>query len=586
VNAGSVGAAAAPEVAAALKECRRSAWGVVLFSAAVNGLMLAGPLYMLQVYDRVLSARSVPTLVALSALLVGAYGFQAVLDIIRSRIVVRAAALLDQQLGTTVHAAVVRLAILSRAAGEANQPVRDLDQIRAFLTGPGPVALVDLPWAPVFLAICWFIHPWLGLLALAGIVVLLAMTLLTERKCREPAREFAREATTRAALIEATRRNSESAVALGMTGALAERWSAINEGFLARVIRSSDLVGTNTSITRILRLVLQSAMLGLGAYLVIRQELTAGAMIAASIMMGRALAPVETVIANWRSFVAARQSVTRLSQQLARLGARGVVTRLPAPFQRLDIEQVAVAVPGRTLPILTNIQFRLDAGEAVGIIGESGVGKTSLLRTLLGIWPPLRGQVRLDGASIDQWDPDLLGRHVGFVSQNIELFDGTVAENIARMAKNPDAGTVIEAARVAGVHELILRMPGGYDAPIGEAGGALSAGQRQRIALARAVFGRPFLIALDEPASNLDNEGEMALQQALIALKARGALVLLIAHRPSALAACDKVLFLANGTQRAFGARDEVLHRVLARPVAPAAAGLKVVGEAASGADS
>lgn len=576
-----------PAVASALKDCRRAFWSVAVFSGAVNMLMLAGPLYMLQIYDRVLSSRSVPTLVALTIFLVGAYAFQGAFDLIRSRIVVRAASALDHHLGTSVHAAVVRLGIQSRLPGEALQPVRDLDQIRAFLSAAGPIAIVDLPWMPIFLCVCFLIHPWLGMLSVAGAVILIALTVLTERASRDPARTVARDAGTRGAMIEADRRNSETVVAMGMAGTLAKRWAGINARYLGAMQRSTDVVGSYGSVTKVLRLLLQSFILGVGAYLVIKQELTAGAMIAASIMMGRALAPIETAIANWRGFVAARQGVRRLSELLARLRPTDTATELPKPKLNLVVEQVAIAAPGSQSAILNNVAFRLSAGEVLGIIGPSGAGKTSLLRTLVGIWRPARGVVRIDGAALDQWDTEVLGKNIGFVSQAIELFDGTVAENIARMAAMPDSDTVLQAARAAGAHEMILRLPSGYDTPIGEAGTVLSAGQRQRIALARALYGDPFLIALDEPHANLDNEGEIALTQAIQTAKARGAIVILIAHRPSALAVCDKVLFLANGTQQAFGPRDEVLQKVLARPVQPAAAGanLKVVGDTRGGSD-
>jgi ATP-binding cassette, subfamily C, type I secretion system permease/ATPase len=571
-----------PEVAAALKDCRRTFWSVALFSGVVNVLMLAGPLYMLQVYDRVLTSRSVPTLVVLSVFLIGAYAFQAVLDLIRARIVVRAAGVLDRKLGTTVHAAVVRLAIRSRQAGEAHQPVRELDQIRAFLTGAGPIAIVDLPWMPVFLCICFLVHPWLGLVALLGGIALLALTVLTARASAGPGRTVAQDAGTRAAMIEADRRNSETVVAMGMAGALAKRWAKVNDRYLAAVRRSSDVVNSYGSISKIVRLLMQSLILGVGAYLVIRQELTAGGMIAASIMMGRALAPIEAAIGNWRAFVAARQGSRRLSEALAQAWTAETRTRLPAPRRGLDIEQVTVAAPGAATPILKNIRFRLASGEALGVIGPSGAGKTSLGRTLVGIWRPAGGAVRLDGAALDQWDSEALGRHIGFVSQGVELFDGTIAENIARMDVEPDSELLIAAARAAGAHDMILRLACGYDTRIGDAGAILSAGQRQRIALARALYGDPFLIVLDEPYSNLDSDGESALLQATQRAKARGAIVVLIAHRPSALAACDKMLILGNGSQQAFGPRDELLQRVLARPPQQAAAGvnLKVVADA------
>lgn len=575
-----------PAVAAALKDCRRAFWSIAVFSGAVNMLMLAGPLYMLQIYDRVLSARSVPTLVALSVFLVGAYAFQAAFDLIRSRVVVRAAALLDRHLGTSVHAAVVRLAIQSRNAGDANQPVRDLDQIRAFLTSAGPIAIVDLPWMPLFLAICFLIHPWLGMVALAGAATLLAMTILTERASRAPARELAQHVGLRGSMVEADRRNSESIVAMGMADSLAKRWAQVNHRYLAAVGRSSDVVSSYGSISKVTRLLLQSAILGLGAFLVIRGELTAGSMIAASIMMGRALAPIETAIANWRAFISARQSIQRLSAVLAQSGGGRAVTELPKPVLSFEVGQLAVAAPGAQTAIVRDVKFRLTAGEALGIVGPSGAGKTSLVRTLVGIWPPARGTVRFDGAAIDQWDPKFLGQHIGFVSQVVELFEGTVAENIARMSPEPDSEMVLQAARAAGAHDMILLFPSGYNTRIGESGAVLSAGQRQRIALARAFYGNPFLLVLDEPNSNLDNDGEIALQQAIQNAKARRSIVIIIAHRPLALAACDKVLLLANGVQQAYGPRDEVLKRILVPPQPAAASGnLKVVRDVTSGSE-
>ena len=568
------------DIMAALKDCRQAFLSVALFSAVVNILMLAGPLYMLQIYDRVLSSRSVPTLVALSIFLVGAYLFQGALDIVRSRIVVRAAALLDRRLGTTVHKAVLHLAIQSRHSRDAQQPVRDLDQIRAFLTSPGPIAIVDLPWMPVFLAICFLVHPWLGFVALVGAVLLIIVTILNERASRAPARAVSKDAGLRAAMIETDRRNSETVIAMGMAGTLAKRWVQINDRYLKAVGAASDVVSTYGSISKILRLLLQSAILGLGAYLVIRQELTAGSMIAASIMMGRALAPIETAIANWRTFIAARQSTTRLSGILAKMPSMRASTALPKPSKGLEVEKVTVAAPGSAAAILKDAHFRLSAGEVLGVIGPNGAGKTSLIRTLAGIWPPARGEVRIDGAPFDQWDPEFIGRDVGYVPQVAELFEGTIAENISRMAASPDSEAVLRAARAAGVHEMVLRLPSGYDARIGESGAVLSAGQRQRIVIARALFGEPFLILFDEPNSNLDSDGETALLKTVTELKARGAIVIIVAHRPSALAVCDKVLYLANGTQHAFGPRDEILQKVLARPVqkTPAASpALKVV---------
>ena len=569
-------------VAEALKDCRRAFWSVGVFSCAVNLLMLAGPLYMLQIYDRVLTSRSVPTLIALTVFIVGAYAFQGFFDLIRARVLVRAATLLDQRLGTTVHAAVVQLGVRSRIPGEAQQPVRDLDAIRTFLTGSGPIAVVDLPWIPVFLAICFVVHPWLGAVALAGGIVLVALTLLTERASREPGQVMSREAGARASMIEAARRNSESATAMGMSKTLAARWIGVNDRYLVSSALASDVITSYGTVSKVVRLLLQSLILGVGAYLVIYQELSPGAMIAASIMMGRALAPIETAIANWRAFVAARLSYRRLSETLARVRLDAAATTLPKPARDLAVEQIAVAAPGtETTPILRDVRFGLVAGEALGVIGPSGAGKTSLSRALVGIWHPIRGSVRLDGAAFDQWDEEARGRHVGYLSQSIELFDGTVSENIARMREKPDSEAVLQAAKAAGAHDMILRLPGGYDHQIGEAGSTLSAGQRQRIALARALYGDPFLIVLDEPYSNLDHDGDVALMNAIQSAKARNAIVIIVSHRPSGIAVCDKLLILQNGTQQAFGPREEIMQKFFPRQLqpVPAAGAVKAGGE-------
>jgi PrtD family type I secretion system ABC transporter len=420
-----------------------------------------------------------------------------------------------------------------------------------------------------------------------GGIVLFTMTLLTERASRTPARMAAQDAGVRSVMVEAGRRGGETIVAMGMAGSLAQRWAGINNRYIAAVARLSDVATSYGSTSKVIRLLLQSLILGLGAYLVIRQELTAGAMIAASIMVGRALAPIETTIANWRAFIGARQSIRRLSDALARAAPRPAVTALPPPARSLDVEQLTIAAPGAATPIVTGVHFSLKSGDALGIIGPSGAGKTSLIRALVGIWSPVRGNVRLDGAELSQWDPELLGRHIGFVSQTVELFDGTISENIARMAVAPDVDSVLRAAQAAGAHDLILRLPSGYDTKVGEGGEALSGGQRQRIALARALYGDPFLVVLDEPNANLDSDGELALHQAMLALKARGAILVLIAHRPATLSACDRLLVLANGVQQGIGPRDEILQKLLGRRVpSPAAGNLKVVSDTAGGGQS
>jgi len=568
-----------PAIAAALKDCRRAFWSVALFSGAVNILMLAGPLYMLQVYDRVLASHSVPTLIALSALLCGAFALQAILDLIRTRVLTRSAGFLDEHLSVVVHKAVVRLASGGRQTGDGHEPVRDLDQIRTFLTGQGPIAIIDLPWIPVFLLICGLIHPWLGMLSLVGAAVLASATVFTERASRGPARDANRNARARSSMVEADRRNSETTTAMGMESLLSQRWLELNAVYLAAVQRSSDVIAFYGSLSKITRMMLQSAALGLGAYLVIRQELMPGAMIASSITMARALAPIETAIANWRGFIAARDSSRRLTRALALVGAEPVRTTLPRPKSSLVAESVAVMPPDGKAVIVRNVAFSLAAGEVMGIIGPSGSGKTSLVRALVGVWSPAQGTVRIDGAALEHWAPEIIGPELGYVSQGVDLFDGTVAENIARMAIERDDAAIIRAAEAAGAHEMILRLTNGYDTRVGQAGATLSAGQRQRVALARALYGDPFLIVLDEPNANLDGDGEAALLQAIRDAKSRGAIVILIAHRAGLLSVCDKVLVLHDGAQHAFGPRNEVLRNAAPQPaVGGTSTRLKIVG--------
>jgi ATP-binding cassette subfamily C protein len=542
---------------------------VALFSAMVNLLMLAGPLYMLQIYDRVLSSHSVPTLVALSIFLIIAYSFQAGFDVIRSRLTVRIASLLDVRLGGLLFDAVIRLANRNCSAAEAHQPLRDLDQIRTFLTSPAPIAIVDLPWMPVFLAICFMIHPLLGATGVAGATILTILTILTERRSRAATSAIAQSMGARTSASEIVRRGSETIAAMGMAQTLGARWQKTNNRYLAASSLVSDVVGAYGGISRAIRLLLQSSMLGVGAYLVTQQELNPGAMFAASLMMGRALAPIDVVIANWRSLAGTRQSLSHLSVVLRLFPLRRGGTDLPGPTRSLDVENIVVAAPNKGAAIVANVHFGLAAGETLAVVGPSGTGKSSLVRTLIGVWAPARGQIRLDGAALDQWGDETLGRHVGYVAQTVEFFDGTVGENIARMSLAPNSEAVLEAGRAAGAHDMILRLPGGYDCRIGDAATVLSAGQRQRIALARALYGNPFLVVLDEPNANLDNEGEVALQTALRGLKARGAIAIIISHRPAVLEQCDKVLVLSNGAQQAFGPRDSIIRQSPARSPRP-----------------
>jgi ATP-binding cassette, subfamily C, type I secretion system permease/ATPase len=567
------------ELLAALGACRGAFIGIALFSVLINVLMLTGSLYMLEVYDRVLPSRSVPTLVGLSILTATLFLFQAVLDLTRGRLLVRVGNQLDFALGPRIYDLIVRLPLRSRQGSDSMQPVRDLDTIRSFLSGTGPTAFFDLPWLPFYLAICFAFHVWIGVTALAGALVLVSLTLLTEMMSRRPVRAVSTHAAARMRFAETSRRNAEVLTAMGMSDRLLDRWVGMSRDLLQHQRRSNDVAGGLGSFGRVLRMLLQSAVLGVGAYLVILQEASAGIIIAASILTGRALAPVDLAIANWKGFVSARQGWQRLHQLLAALPATSPRLQLHPPVASMTIEALAVSPPGTQKLVAHDINFTLKAGSAVGIIGPSASGKSSLVRAMVGVWQPARGVVRLDGATLDQWTPAALGRHIGYLPQDVELIEGTIAENIARFDPAAGSDAIIAAAQAAGVHDLIVGIPTGYETQIGEQGAALSAGQRQRVALARALYGNPFLIVLDEPNSNLDAEGEEALTKAILGVRARGGVVVVVAHRPSALAAVDHVLAMAGGRQQVFGPKDEILSKLIRRDPPPAGA-FKVVPQA------
>ncbi len=570
------------ELTAALGACRRAFLAIALFSGMSNILMLAGALFMLEVYDRVLPSRSVPTLVALLILVVGLYSAQGVIDTIRSRILVRVGNSLDEAMSMRVYNAVVRLPLKIGNKAEGSQPIRDLDTVRGFLSGIGPVALFDLPWMPVYLVICFVFHTYIGLTALVGAIILITITVLTEMTTRRPTRTTTQFAVARSTLLEASRRNAEAIIAMGMVGRIAHRWNDLNVKYIASNQRASDIAGGLGAMSKVLRLMLQSAILAVGAWLVINQQSTAGIIIAGSILGARALAPVDLAIANWRGFVAARQSWERLSRLLAHLPPEVAPMPLQPPQRTLVVQGGAVAAPGTHKVICQDINFTLSGGKALGVIGPTASGKSSLARMLVGVWSPVRGTVRFDGASIDQWDPEALGRYIGYLPQDVELFPGNVAQNIARFEDPPHPEAVLAAARAAGVHDMIVNLPEGYETSIGDHGTALSAGQAQRIGLARALYRDPFLVVLDEPNSNLDAEGDEALTQAILGVRARGGIAVVVAHRPSAISGVDYILVMAKGRQQQFGPKEEILNRVIQPPAAPRA--LKVVPEQQGGA--
>jgi PrtD family type I secretion system ABC transporter len=566
------------ELGEALRACRSAFIGVGVMSCMINLLYLTGSIFMLEIYDRVLPSRSVPTLVGLVILAGGLYVAQGILDLIRGRILVRIGTSLDEALSGRVFETVVRLPLIAGGRSEGLQPLRDLDNIRSFLSSLGPSAFFDLPWLPFYLAICFVFHVLIGATALAGALILVTLTILTEFMTRKPAREAMGLAARRNDLAAASRRNAEVLVAMGMSGRLTRRWSVANENYLTGNQRTSDVAGGLGATAKVMRMMLQSAVLGVGAYLVIHQEATAGVIIAGSILSARALAPVDLAIAHWKGFVAARQSWQRLNRLLGSLPAQGAPTRLQAPSRRMSVESISIVPPGDQKVIVQDVSFALEAGNGLGIIGPSGSGKSSLVRALVGVWQPVRGKVRLDAAALDQWSSEVLGRHVGYLPQDVELFAGTVAQNICRFDPDAIAENIIAAAKEAGVHEMIVKMSEGYETQVGEQGVSLSAGQAQRVALARALYGEPFLIVLDEPNSNLDTEGDEALTRAVRAARERGAIVVVVAHRPIGIEAVDMLLVLKDGRMQAFGPKDQVLGQVLQRVAPPAP--IKIVSEA------
>ncbi len=551
-------------IAVAIKQCRNALTSVAVFSFFANLLMLTGPLFMLQVYDRVLTSRSLPTLVVLTLLVGVLFAFLALIDIIRSRLLLRVGQKIDFAIHDKLFKMVLLLPLISKARGNGTQPVRDIDQLRQFLGSAGPIALFDMPWVPIYMAVVFLFHPLLGFATLGGIIILVIIALVNEALTAKHVRDISGITAQRNALGEAARRNAEAVRALGMGNAVTRMWSDLHGQMLDRSRQVGDVMGTLTSTTKSIRLLLQSLILALGAYLAVQQLVTPGVMIAASIITSRALAPIEQAIGNWRNFIGARQSYARLNKILLSMPEEDVKTELPVPAKTLSVGNIIVAPPGSKMASVQGVSFNLQAGDGLGIIGPSAAGKSSLARAIVGVWPLSKGSIRLDGAAIDQWPSEVLGQHIGYLPQDIELFDGTVAQNISRFEEQPSDENIVAAANLAGIHEMIVKLVDGYDTEIGESESTLSAGQRQRVGLARALYGDPFLIVLDEPNSNLDSDGEVALTYTIRELRKRKKIVIVVAHRPSAIDAVDKVLVMAEGSLKAFGPKNEVLKKVLA----------------------
>jgi ATP-binding cassette subfamily C protein len=548
-----------------LASCRGTLWAVGLFSLVVNLLMLTGPLFMLQVYDRVMSSRSTPTLVALFVLVVVLFAFMGVLESVRHRVLVRVGHRFDEEVGRAAFDAHVGAALKMGPTADAIRPIRDLDQLRQASAGTGIIAFFDLPWLPVYMGVLFLFHWLLGVLGIAGALVLIGLTAATEASSRNGSKTVAELGQKRASLAEAGRRNVEVLTGMGMLGRFAALWGRTNDAYLAASGSLTDTVNRYSVISRVFRLTLQSGALAVGGWLAIHEQISAGAIVAGSIIMSRGLQPIEQIVGNWKNLTQARDAYRRLN---AALQAAVVPERmaLPAPVAALTAEGVAVVPPGAMRPVLQNIRLKLEAGRALGVIGPMGCGKTSLARVLVGVWPVAAGTVALDGAPIDQWAPDELGRHIGYLPQDVELFDGTVEENIGRFDPDRTPEAIVAAAQAAGVHELILTLPDGYNTRLGESGQMLSGGQRQQVALARALYDDPFLVVLDEPNSNLDGAGDSALGRAVEVVKARGGVAVIITHRMSTIQSVDDLLVLSKGGVVAYGPKATVLAELRRRP--------------------
>ncbi|MCK1351446.1 type I secretion system permease/ATPase [Bradyrhizobium sp. CW7] len=546
-----------------LQSCRGYFVTAAIFSLAINLLYLAGPLYMLQVYDRVISSASEITLLMLAIALLMAFLALAGLDAVRARVLTRASIRLDQTIAARVMTAIIHRS--AGAGGARSQLLRDFDTFRQFVTGMGIHAIFDLPWAPIYIAVIFVLHPFLGAFALGCSILLILMALFNEWRVKLPLTEAGEAASRSYSFTEMSLRNTEVVRAMGMTEGLLRRWARDRTRMLERQVSASDRAATMQSIIRFLRLAMQSMILGLGAYLVIERLATVGAMFAASILLGRALQPVEQIVGSWRNLVSARGAFLRIRELLKADPQREVGLTLPRPQGRVSVEGLSYVPPFGSKPILRAVSFAIEPGEVLGIIGPSGAGKSTLSRHLVGVLAPSAGAVRLDGADVSSWIKTSLGQHIGYLPQDIELFADTVAVNISRFQEGEDR-EVILAARMADVHEMILRLPDGYDTQVGEGGAILSGGYRQRIGLARAIFANPSLLVLDEPSSNLDAEGDAALADCILQLKKRGTTVVIISHRPATIGVADKILVLREGVVEMFGPRAEILAH-LTRPV-------------------
>ena len=550
------------ELRSVRKDSRHLFWTAGIFSFFVNLLMLTGPIYMLQVYDRVLGSRSLATLFGLTLIVAFLYGMMGLLDYSRARIMARIGSRFQAKLDKRVFEAVIRKSAVAPDESSATG-LRDLESIQRLLISPALMALFDLPWTPFFLAGILMFHPWLGYLAMSGGVLLILLTVLNQATTRRPTARAGMAVVKSEHISGQMVSEAEMVQSMGMRDASFRRWEKARNEALEQSLKASDAGGLFSTLTKTFRLFLQSAMLGLGAYLVLQGELTPGAMIAGSILMGRALAPIEMAIGQWPMFQRAAKGWDNLALLLGTVPEEPPRTALPKPQAKLDIQQLTIVPPGQSQATLRMVNFTVKPGEAVGVIGTSGAGKSTLARALTGLWRPAGGKIRLDGAALDQYEPSVLGQLIGYLPQRVELFDGTIAENIARLEPEPDAEKIVAAAKKADAHAMILQMPDGYDTRVSASGGRLSGGQIQRIGLARAMYSDPVILVLDEPNSNLDNEGSQALNRAIRAMKSEGKSVLIMAHRPAAIQECELLLMLEGGSVKAFGPKDDVLKQMV-----------------------
>jgi ATP-binding cassette subfamily C protein len=542
---------------------------IFMISGMINILALTGSVYMMQVYDRALTSGSVETLGFLSALAFGLFFFHGSFDALRSKIMVRLGARMDRRLAPLTHKLAIEMPRYGFSTTEALDRGRQVDTLRNFLASPAPAAMFDLPWMPIFLIFVFLLHPVLGSVALGGAVVLALLTVVAELRSRNLAQAAQRSMIARNAAAESNARNSDAMIAMGIVDRAVSRFNCLNDEHLGHQARNAEIISTISAFSRVLRMILQSALLGLGAYFTIQGQLSAGAIIAVSVASARALAPIDQVIGNWRGIASARHAYLQLRDTLSALEEDRPVMDFPRATDRVTVEGLTVASPASGRILLADVSFELKAGQALAIVGPSGGGKSTLLRALSGVWQPLRGSVRFDGVSLSQIAPHKLGELIGYLPQEVSLFDGTILENINRFSETRDTAQVYEAATTSGVHNMIVNMPDGYDTQVGSHGTALSAGQRQRIGLARALFGNPFVVILDEPNASLDATGEKALNDTIKAIRERNGIVIVVAHRPNVLSAVDMVAVVQNGKMVAYGPKDEVLGNSTGRVATP-----------------